>query len=466
MKPYYERDGIVVYHGDAADVLPTLEAESISAVISDPPAGIAFMSKSWDRDKGGRDQWVAWLASILSECNRTMKPGAHAVIWALPRTSGWTHRAIEDAGLDVRDCVTHLFGSGFPKSHDVSKHIDKMAGAEREVIGQYAVGGTAAKGGRQGRASVMAEGESSVGLKRDLDITAPATPEAEQWQGWGTALKPAAEFWYLARKPLSGTVAANVLAHGTGALNIDQSRVQGDPVTIGLSRAHRGGKYGAGTGGRGTSESYENTAGRWPPNVLMDDTAAALLDAQSGESTSKRADRGKGIDGATFRNPNGAMHGVRGHNDKGGASRFYPVLPIDDPDTLRFLYQPKASRAERNAGLDGLPERDSRRHGDTGPSNNAKPNGQTAIREGNHHPTVKPLALMSWLLTLVTPPGGTVLDPFAGSGTTGVAAAQLGVPCVLIEQEEEYLPIIAGRIDHALDARAGAELPLFAGVAD
>lgn len=414
MQPYYERSGIRLYHGDAADALPTLDAESISAVVSDPPAGIAFMSKAWDRDKGGRDQWVAWLASILSECNRAMKPGAHAVIWAMPRTSGWTHRAIEDAGLDVRDCVTHLFGSGFPKSHNLPG-------------------------------------------------------------GLGTALKPAAEFWYLARKPLSGTVAANVLAHGTGALNIDASRVGYQTVNGGnlADNPHLRTHINGGNGGHIIAHEEErrvghsHTAGRWPANVLLDEVAAAQLDQMSGELG--KSERPNPKRRGTTNNVYGTHRDtpfITHRDSHNGASRFFPVLPIDDPDTLRFRYQSKASRAERNAGLDGLPERDSRRHGDTGPSNNAKPNGQTAIREGNHHPTVKPLALMSWLLTLVTPPGGTVLDPFAGSGTTGVAAAQLGVPCVLIEQEEEYLPIIAGRIDHALDARAGAELPLFAGVAD
>src|SRR5690606_35028622 len=168
--PYYSRAGITLYCGDSLEVAPELDAESVSAVVTDPPAGLAFMGKEWDGSKGGRDNWVAWLSSVMSGCERAMKPGEHALVWALPRTNGWTHRAIEDAGLDVRDCVTHLYGSGVPKSHNLSG----------------------------------------------------------DWQGWGTALKPGAEFWYLARKPFNGTVAANVLAHGTGALNIDASRIGGN----------------------------------------------------------------------------------------------------------------------------------------------------------------------------------------------------------------------------------------------
>lgn len=338
MTPYYERDGITLYCGDSLEVAPELDAESVSAVVTDPPAGISFMGEEWDGSKGGRDNWVAWLSSVMSGCERAMKPGAHALVWALPRTSGWTHRAIEDAGLDVRDCVTHLYGSGFPKSHNLSG----------------------------------------------------------DWQGWGTALKPGAEFWYLARKPLSGTVAANVLAHGTGALNIDACRIGTDGGTkaVDFNGPRGNGVYGKGEG------SYRNGiqdigAGRWPANVLLDEDVA------------------------------------------------------EGKEWSRYFYTPKASRKERNAGLDGMPE-------SMGLAGALKPlsdprmdREQVRNPQANHHPTVKPLALMRYLITLVTPPGGIVLDPFAGSGSTLVACAELGIPAIGIELSEEYCEIIARRVDRA-----------------
>jgi SAM-dependent methyltransferase len=170
-------------------------------VVTDPPSGIAFMGKDWDTDKGGRDAWVAWLASVLAECRRVLKPGGHALVWALPRTSGWTHRAIEDAGLDVRDCITHLFGSGFPKSLDVGKAIDRAADAEREVVGIDPY--RAALFAKTQHGEYVSPNGWSAG-NRSAAITAPATEDAARWDGWGTALKPSSEMWYLARKPLGG----------------------------------------------------------------------------------------------------------------------------------------------------------------------------------------------------------------------------------------------------------------------
>src|SRR5690606_20958007 len=227
MEPYYERDGITIYVGDNRDVLPHIE--TVHAVVTDPPSGISFMGKEWDSNKGGRDQWIAWLAETLRGVSDAMLPGAHALIWALPRTSGWTSMAIEDAGLDVRDCITHLFGSGFPKSHNLSG----------------------------------------------------------DWQGWGTELKPPEESWYLARKPLGGTAAANVWAHGPGAWNIDASRIGFPPgesqddmrrpdsadswagwavTNGGQNTHHKLGKMREGAQG--------NPAGRWPSNVILDEDVA------------------------------------------------------------------------------------------------------------------------------------------------------------------------------------------------
>ena len=184
-----------LYNGDCLDYLKTHPDNMFDSIVTDPPAGIAFMGKDWDKDKGGRDAWIAWMTEIAEECLRVLKPGAHALVWALPRTSHWTATAWEDAGFEVRDRVSHLFGSGFPKSHNISKAIDKMAGAEREVIGinQNVKGRT------------IREIETlnvGAGAGNDTSITAPATPEAQQWDGWGTALKPCMEDWWLLRKPI------------------------------------------------------------------------------------------------------------------------------------------------------------------------------------------------------------------------------------------------------------------------
>lgn len=379
MTPYYDQDGITIYVGDNADILPQLPAESVSALVSDPPAGISFMNKDWDGSKGGRDHWVTWLASVLAECERVMLPGAHALVWALPRTSGWTHRAIEDAGLDVRDCIAHLFGSGFPKSHNL-------------------------KG---------------------------------EWDGWGTALKPGAEFWYLARKPLAGTVAANVLQHGTGALNIDASRI---PGTKGVPASPSHTPFAKGASGFQppdmSSKGWDATAGRWPANVVLDEAAAEALDRQSGvtKSTAQaRHNKARPADEVFFGQADKVDRVTGGYSDTGGASRFF--------------YVAKASRKERNAGLDGMPEVSPFERG--GPSANFERMGSKSTARQNHHPTVKPLALMRYLVTLVTPPGGIVLDPFAGSGSTLVACAELGIPAIGIELSEEYAEIAARRVQYA-----------------
>jgi hypothetical protein len=221
---------VTVILGDCLEVMRGMEGNSVSAVVTDPPAGISFMNADWDHHKGGRAQWIAWMTEVMQEVARVCRPGAHMLCWALPRTSHWTATAIEDAGWEIRDVVTHLFGSGFPKSMDVGKAIDKAAGVERDVVGvkSYAYPDT-------DRPSRGASSDGSVGMFGQeflgslQPVTAPATDAARQWDGWGTNLKPGAEMWILARKPLSEpTVAANVLKWSTGALNIDQSRIKPD----------------------------------------------------------------------------------------------------------------------------------------------------------------------------------------------------------------------------------------------
>lgn len=369
-------DRVEVLHGDCLEVMRGLDDSCVDAVVTDPPAGIAFMGKAWDGDKGGRDQWIDWMRSVMVECLRVLKPGGHALVWALPRTSHWTGTAIEAAGFDVRDQIYHLFGTGFPKSLDVSKAIDTAAGVDREVLAErpaYGIGkNTGVLGG-------LAEGA----MQKD---TVPATEDAKRWQGWGTALKPAAEVWWLSRKPLEGTVAANVLKHGTGGLNIGATRV-GDELRHNPSAGNdASGEFldslnGDETEGRGT-------LGRWPAHVVHD-----------------------GGDEAVERLPDGSA---------------------------RFFYCAKPSTTERDEGLGGV----------------AGVAGVGALRDGgressprrNDHPTVKPIALMRWLVRLITPPGGVVLDPFTGSGTTGIASLQEGFSFVGIEQDESHYRKAKARI--------------------
>ena len=400
------------------DVLADLDPASVDAVVCDPPYGLAFMGKGWDHAVPGPDYWSA--------CLRVLKPGGHLLAFGGTRTAHRLTSAIEDAGFEIRDMITWLYGSGFPKSLDVSKAIDKAAGATREVVGTK----TFADGTTARRTQQLGTGVFNDPKSRDsnLVITAPATDSARQWQGWGTALKPASEPIIVARKPLGGTVAAAVLAHGTGALNIDGCRVATDEDTA-RSRAvvaDTSAPFGRGMamGGNG------HAAGRWPANVVythapdcgpeeqpgpcVDGCPVAELDAQTadlkGGVTVRRNLRGQ------EQNANG-IYGSRGrdasedvtYGDSGGASRFFPT----------FRYQAKAPTRERPK-VDGVA-----------------------------HPTVKPLALMQWLVRLVTPPGGLVLDPFAGSGTTGEAALLEGMRAILVERDEQYLPLIAARLERA-----------------
>jgi len=385
-----------LHHGDCLDVLRTLPDASVDSVVTDPPAGIAFMGKAWDEDKGGRRQWIAWLAEVMAEALRVLKPGGHALVWALPRTSHWTATALEDAGFEVRDCLVHVFGSGFPKSHNLAK----------------------------------------------------------QWQGWGTALKPASEHWWLVRKPLVGTVAANVERYGTGALNIDASRVNIAPDDdIYAKNPHTVGTIGAnGIYGAGKATEYKVPAGRWPPNLLLSHTedcaegacadgcAVAEMDGQSGTTRSRV---GKPRGSATSGDGWGMTATGAEYADSGGASRFFPV----------FRYQAKPSRAEREAGLSeaGLREAVVRTGmgGDMPTDDQGKQRDRFSKVAANTHPTVKSIGLMDWLIRLVTPLGGVVLDPFLGSGTTGVAAAKGGFGFIGIEREAEYLAIARARIEAA-----------------
>ena len=383
-----EGETYTVHIGSNLDVLPTLEDNSIDSIVTDPPYELGFMGKKWD------SSGIAYSVELWKECLRVLKPGGHLLSFGGTRTWHRVAVAIEDAGFEVRDSIAWMYGSGFPKSLDVSKAIDKAAGAEREVIGKKITGNARTEEGWSG-------GQTTV------DETAPSTHEAQQWEGWGTALKPAFEPIVVARKPLIGTVAENVLTHGTGALNIDGSRI-GTERTITNHTMRPSGPSVVGNGAKATGEQSLNPEGRWPANVILDEYSAEILDEQS--------------------------------------------------DASRFFYVAKASKRDRNEGLEDLEatsaaEMVDRKEGSAGMDNPRAGAGRTSGAK-NFHPTVKPTDLMRYLVKLVTPPNGTVLDPFTGSGSTGKAAILEGFRFVGIELTEDYIPIIEGRLKHAEQLKA------------
>ena len=387
MKPYD------IHLGNCLEVLKGIQDNSVDSIVTDPPYGLSFMGKKWDYDVPEQAIW--------EECLRVLKPGGHLLAFSGTRTQHRMAVRIEDAGFEIRDMIAWVYGSGFPKSMDVSKAIDNTHGAEREVLGT-------SPNWRDSKRNREAGGSMEVRGKNARLLTAPATESARQWQGWGTALKPALEPITVARKPFKGTVAANVLEHGTGALNIDGCRVgtDGSRTNSSQPRAERNGFVKGFVDG---TETVIRDQGRWPANLIHDgsDEPTDLL---------------------------------------GSASRFF--------------YCAKTSRKDRNEGLDGFEgkttsDKTGRKEGSVGLVGDHDNKGQTAnpFANGggisqNNHPTVKPTDLMAYLCRLVTPHGGTVLDPFMGSGSTGKAAMREGFRFIGIEMDESYLKISEARIAH------------------
>lgn len=399
MTPYYEDDMVTLWHGDCRQVMSELGEASVDAIVTDPPYELAFMGKGWDASG------IAYDRRVWENAWHVLKPGGHLLAFGGTRTWHRLAAAIEDAGFEIRDSIAWMYGSGFPKSLDVSKAIDKAAGAEREVVGSD----TKARS-TSGKSALPTLTGTTV--YETWDITAPATPAAQQWQGWGTALKPAFEPIVVARKPLIGTVAENVLAHGTGALNIDGCRIPSDdgfekawdkPVSTNIGA----GDY-VNTSTRQVIDLSANkpTGGRWPANVILDESQAAELDKQSGITISHKGGERSSAN-AMWGRPNHSISGDQEYADFGGASRFF--------------YTAKANSSERPR-VDGVA-----------------------------HPTVKPLDLMRYLVRLVTPPGGTVLEPFAGSGTTLEACVMEGFHAIGIELTDEYLPLIRQRLSKPIE---------------
>lgn len=405
-----------VINGDCLTVMQKMDDNSIDAIVTDPPYGLSFMNKDWDHGIPGTPFWQEML--------RIAKPGSHLLAFGGTRTHHRLMVAIEDAGWEIRDCMMWLYGSGFPKSLDVSKAIDKMYGKDREVVGEY----THPDGKpRNWESHNLTKGVILYGHKEGTsrDITIPATPEAQQWDGWGTALKPAWEPIIMARKPLDGTVAENVLKWGTGGINIDGCRIEsGNDYhnhRIGVwSRPDAKNVYEMGIGQK---SAPANQHGRFPTNLILDEEAGALLDEQSGE-TSKGHFPGNG--------KSWGSHGIYGAGKERNCDERYMQ---DSGGASRFFYTAKATSGERNKYLRGLPSTITS-DGRDKPIDNPYQRGETLRK--NHHPTVKPVNLLRYLCKLITPPGGVVLDPFAGSGSTGLAAFEEGFDYILIEIDPEY----------------------------
>jgi len=372
MKPTITLDNALVYHGSNLDVLPTLDANTVDAIITDPPYELGFMGKTWD------SSGIAYNVQLWAECLRVLKPGGHLLAFSSPRTYHRMTVAIEDAGFEIRDMVSWISNKTFPKSLNVSIAIDKQANVMGHRGKQYSYGHNTTGTAEHPNAQATPSHE-------------PITEEAKQWQGWGTALKPSVEPIVLARKPLEGTVATNVLTYGTGALNIDASRIGNETITINTF------DNGAKPFGNASGEPYtsKTTQGRWPANVILDETTNQTLDEQ----------------------------------------------------TQRFFYVPRATNQDRNEGLDALPKQIARKYAQDATTLATMPFGKEPVQ--NFHPTVKPTQLMTYLIQLVTQPGGTVLDPFTGSGTTGKAALLNGYNFIGIELTADYLPIIEARLNHA-----------------
>lgn len=427
---------IATFHlGNCVDALKAMPDNSVDSIVTDPPYGLSFMGKKWDYDVPSVEIWA--------ECLRVLKPGGHLLAFAGTRTQHRMAVRIEDAGFEIRDMIAWVYGSGFPKSHDVSKAIDKLAGVEGEIVSERRFGKTST-GQNNGWNT------NHVAATGRQDVRAPATDAAKQWQGWGTALKPSLEPITLARKPLIGTVADNVLAHGTGGINIDGCRVatngeqpkgSGNPCPHGnadmMSRAL--GK----AGGNITPE-----AGRWPANLIHDgsDEVVAMFPV----TTSGKMKAGTPYPGG---NVYGAPSGVTKSDTIG-----------DSGSAARFFYCAKASKKDRDEGLDGFKTATVFKGNHVGRNMENEKNhmgGMQSSTGKNTHPTVKPTDLMRYLCRLVTPPNGIVLDPFMGSGSTGKAAMLEGFSFIGCELSPEYFEIAKARINainRGTDEAANAKL--------
>ena len=418
-----KNENVKLMLGDNIEKLRELPDNFVDSIITDPPYGLSFMNKKWDYDVPSVNFW--------KEVLRVLKPGGHVLSFGGTRTY---HRMVvnmEDAGFEIRDQIMWVYGSGFPKSHNIGKAVDKIEGNDREYLGEDEI--------KTKKRPKKNEKEWNCYSKTKYDNS--ITKGNSDYEGWGTALKPANEPICMARKPLSEkTIAENVLEHGTGGINIDGCRIGSE--TISVHNAPKG-TFAGGEEDRGSdTNSYREHEGRFPSNFIIDEEASKILDEQSGDSKSqggKGKSTQKSLDrtdiGYGFKEIDNAA-GLGGYGDTGGASRFF--------------YVPKVSKKERNMGLDDF---DDKTKNQVNNSNyKLQPNGEMVLNtkdttSKNTHPTIKPINLLTYLVRLITPPNGVVMDCYMGSGSTGIAALLEGFQFIGMEMDEEYFNIAEARID-------------------
>jgi DNA modification methylase len=545
-----------LFNGDCLEVLKTLPGDTIGAMVTDPPAGIAFMNQTWDENRGGAAQWIGWMYEVMGQAFRVLKPGAYALVWAIPRTSHWTASALELAGFEIRDIVTHHFGSGFPKNMDIAKAIDKMLGVEPEVVG------TAPQGGAkfQLAADTIDNGGFNDPSRREYAITRAASDLAKAWEGWGTALKPASEHWILCRKPPADSIARNIEAYGVGGINIDESRIplegEAPPRGTGVASCMFDFHHGVKPEGNTTPEQ-----GRWPANLILthsqacglycaDDCPCRVFDEEARYFKRFKwnfiyspkpavAEKERGLEESesvifsiewregtweseaqkvmlqvdTDPSPPKVI-AVYGAQNKSASEWSMLLFGSGQTDQFRQdissttktmtssitkskilsylmpLLTSENTQVVEPSGANGL-----KNAADAGSSNllvsttsekmasllgakNAqgpmllkisaavgtlKNDGRSTIIDNpyqrgatkrlNTHPTVKSQELMEYLIRMITPPGESVIDPFMGSGSTGVAAIRGGWRFVGIEKEAPFFKIAKTRIDKVNDGQ-------------
>ena len=411
----------VLYQGDCIEVMRGMAENSVDSIVCDPPYLLGFMGKAWDAADG-----IAGQPEVWREALRVLKPGGHLLAFGAPRTNHRMVTAIEDAGFEIRDSVMWVFASGFPKSLDVSKAIDKAAGAER-----------IAKANPRALQQTASINTTDYGDYNAVTHIYPdaATEAAKQWQGFGTALKPAYEPICVARKPLAkgNTVAANVLQWGTGGINIDGCRVDATDKTPAPVGQFAGSSIGP-NGHSGMRNGSADALGRWPANLILDGSPEVLAGLPVTKTGNTKA--------IPYTN-------TVGKNVFGRQTGVKREMSGDEGSAARYFYCAKASKKDRDEGLAGMPEKQYSHDGRETPIDNAYQRNASASASANFHPTVKPTSLMAYLCRLVTPPGGIVLDIFMGSGSTGKAAALVGFAFAGIEMDAGYFAIARQRIEQA-----------------
>lgn len=411
--------------GDCLEVMKDMEDNSIDLILTDPPYELGFMGKKWD------NTGIAFNVDVWKEALRVLKPGGYCMAFSGSRTYHRMAMAIEEAGFEIKDMIEWVYGSGFPKALDISKAIDKKLGKEREVVGKrtdgrykYAVNTTLTTYANEVGASAGFSGEK-YGI-----ITAPASDLAKQYEGYKSQLKPAHEPLILAQKPIEKNFAENVMKWGTGGLNIDGCRVEhNEPLKL-TKRTTKNYIYGKHENSNQDTMASANPEGRYPANLILHENIADVLDSQSGYSKSRKGKRQINKDTGLYENgikPRPDF--ISGHNDEGGASRFFYNAKIEEEDYIPFCYTAKASKKERNSDIEGQ------------------------VHNGlNNHATVKPKSILKYLANLGLPPyDAIVLDMFAGSGSLGLAIADINKEtgrnhkAILIEKDEEHCEIIKKR---------------------